>query len=65
MFRWLRRLLHRERISDEVRARSRVDDTPLMLHKYSAYRGTMVVVPLPDDPALHTPLPGKETHSHD
>jgi hypothetical protein len=50
MFRWLRRLLHRHaHISDEVRARSRVSYPPLMLHKYSPYRGMMVVVPLPHD----------------
>jgi hypothetical protein len=62
MFRWLRRLLHREHISDEVRARSRVSYPPLMLHKYSPYRGMMVVVPLPHDA---TTKPEEEQPSHE
>jgi hypothetical protein len=62
MFRWLRRLLHREHISDEVRARSRVSYPPLMLHKYSPYRGMMVVVPLPLEP---TTKPTEEKPSND
>jgi hypothetical protein len=63
MFRWLRRLLHREHLSDEVRARSRVSYPPLMLHKYSSYRGMIVAVPL----ARETPLdkPAEETRPHD